>query len=134
MSNNLDDIDYQGVEIKLDKIRHLRYTFAGTKILLRKYGSLKNAIKEFEKVRNCGGDITEEVLDVLTTMVQAGLVHEDNTLTFEKVETILDFRNIMGLVENITDAFSNSMPDEGDTGMDTEGVEGNEKNPTTPAL
>lgn len=125
-NNSLDDIAYEGAEIKLGgKTRRLKYNFTGIRVLLRKYGSLQKALKEFNKIEKSGGDITEDMLDVFTTMIYAGLVHEDKTLTFEQVDGMLNFRNVTKNIEAISEALANSLPETGDT---------DEKNPKTPAL
>ena len=126
-NNSLDDIAYEGAEIKLGgKTRRLKYNFTSMRVLLRKYGSLQKALKEFSKIEKSGGDITEDMLDVFTTMIYAGLVHEDKTLTFEQVDGMLNFRNVTKNIEAISEALANSLPETPETG-DTD-----EKNPKTP--
>ena len=107
-----DNITYEGVEITLDKPRHIRYTFAAMRIILKKYGSLQKVFGILQKME--GGDLTEESLDALSTLIYAGLVHEDESLTQGKVENLLDFRNMMPLVDAITEALGSSLPEGGE--------------------
>lgn len=115
-----DNISYEGVEVKLDKPRHIKYTFAAMRIILKKYGGLQKALSILEKME--GGDLTEEGLDALSTLIYAGLVHEDEKLTQEKVENLIDFRNMAKLIDAVTEALSGSLPEGGE-----------EKNPQNPA-
>jgi len=107
-----DNIAFEGIEVKLDKIRHIRYTFASMRIIIKKYGSLQKALSMLEQVKI--GDLTEETLDVLSTLIYAGLVHEDEELNQVKVENMIDFRGIAALVNVITTAMSGSLPDGGE--------------------
>jgi hypothetical protein len=109
---SIDDVSYEGVEVKLDKVRHIKYTFAGMRIILKKYGSLQKALNVLSEMES--SDITEEGLDALSTLIYAGLIHEDEELTQKKVENIIDFRNITKLTEALTKALSGSLPEGGE--------------------
>lgn len=102
-----DDITFNGVEIRLDKVRHLKYSLQGLRIVTKKYGSLQNAIN---KLQGGGEDVSDEMLDILSTLVHAGLIWEDETLTQDFVEKIIEFKHIAILPEKILEAVSNSLP------------------------
>ena len=104
----MNKVIYDGEEIMLDKPRHIRFTMKGIKYLVKKYGSLSKAIDELGNVSN---DITEQTLNVLTTFIYAGLIHEDKSLTEDDVDNIIDIKNIGGLSGKIMLAMSNSLPD-----------------------
>jgi hypothetical protein len=109
---SIDDISYKGVEVQLDKIRHIKYTFAGMRIILKQYGTLQNALNILEKMGN--SDLTEEGLDILSTLIYAGLIHEDEELTQKKAENIIEFRSITKLTNALTEALSGSLPEGGE--------------------
>ncbi len=108
---SIDDVSYEGVEVQLDKVRHIKYTFAGMRIILKQYGSLQQALNVLGAMGD--SDLTEEGLDVLSTLIYAGLVHEDEGLTQATVEGLIDFRNITKLTEALTEALSGSLPEGG---------------------
>ena len=68
-------------EIKLDKTRNLRYGMVALIKIEKKLG------KPFSKIDFDGGDITYEEV---ATIIWGGLVHEDPTLTPEKVAELID--------------------------------------------
>lgn len=109
---SIDDVSYEGVEVKLDKVRHIKYTLGGMRIILKKYGSLQKALNVLSEMGD--SDLTEEGLDVLSTLIYAGLIHEDEELTQKKVENVIDFRNITKLTEALTEALSSSLPEGGE--------------------
>jgi hypothetical protein len=107
-----DNITYEGVEITLDKPRHIRYTFAAMRIILKKYGNLQKVFGILQKME--GGDLTEESLDALSTLIYAGLVHEDKMLTQEKAENLIDITNMAALVNAVIEALTGSLPEGGE--------------------
>jgi len=81
--------------IKLDKDRHLKYGFKAIRLLRERFS------KPFTQV-------LELAVDEVPAFVWAGLVWEDNALTVEKVEEMLDetiperytMQSIMALISN----------------------------------
>lgn len=109
--SNVDDIAYQGVEIHLDKVRHLHFKFRGIKIIVEKYGSIQKAVEVLQKTfQGAEKEIDVNVIDAISVLTYAGLVHEDKDLTQDDVEDILDFRNIAELPGKLIEALSNSLP------------------------
>lgn len=104
---DIDDMNYEGEEIKLDKVRHIKYTFKGMKFLAKKYGSVIDAMKKLEEIDH---NITAEGIDDLTNLIYAGLIHEDKEITTDSVEDALDFNNIYPVISKITKAFYVSSP------------------------
>lgn len=109
---SIDDVSYEGVEVKLDKVRHIKYTFAGMRIILKRYGSLQKALNVLGEMEN--SELTEEGIDALSTLFFAGLIHEDEHLTQQKLENMIDFRDIAELTNAIIEAISGSLPEGGE--------------------
>jgi hypothetical protein len=107
-----DNITYEGVKVNLDKPRQIRYTFAAMRIILKKYDSLQKVFGILQKME--GGDLTEESLDALSTLIYAGLVHEDKMLTQEKAENLIDITNMAALVNAVIEALAGSLPEGGE--------------------
>ncbi|MBV1758138.1 MAG: hypothetical protein KMY55_09895 [Dethiosulfatibacter sp.] len=88
--------------IELDKTRNLRYGFKALSLIEKRLG--KNLAKiDFDNI----------TIEQLMTIVWAGLVHEDNTLTVDKLIDIVDDKNIKfdtittAMTEAISEAFGN---------------------------
>ena len=103
-----DDLSYQGEAIKLDKVRHLKFTFRGMKLLAKKYGSVNAAM---ERISAMDSNMSADALDDLVNLVHAGLVHEDKSLTTEMVEDMLDFSVLYTIGDVILTAFMKSIPE-----------------------
>lgn len=105
--SDVDNVVYEGIEVILDKKRHLKYTFKSIRIITKKYGSLQKAI---ECLQIKGEEIDDEALEVISTLTYAGLIHEDGDLTLDKVENMMDFRHLADLPDKIVKALSLSLP------------------------
>ena len=116
---DIDDMFYQGEEIKLDKIRHIKYTIKGLKLIAKKFGSV---VKAFNDMGAMNQDFDVETMDNLTLLLYAGLVHEDAKLTLDDVENMLTMANIPVAFTKILTAFNGSTPepkeDGGENGED----------------
>lgn len=104
---DIDDMDYPGEEIKLDKIRHIKYTIKGLKLLAKKFGSVAKA---FEQMQLMNQEFDIETMDNLTLLLHAGLIHEDAKLTVDDVENLLNMDNMTSVFYKIMDAFTGSTP------------------------
>jgi len=104
---DIDDLSYQGEEIKLDKIRHIKYTIKGLKLIAKKFGSV---VKAFDQMKTMNQDFDIETMDHLVLLLHAGLVHEDAKLMVDDVENMLTMDNLMSVFHKILAAFGGSMP------------------------
>ena len=102
-----DDLSYEGEEIKLDKIRHIKYTIKGLKLLAKKFGSVAKA---FEQMQTMNQKMDVDTMDNLTLLLQAGLIHEDNKLTADDIENWLTIENMPVIFGKIIQAFTGSTP------------------------
>lgn len=119
LNNDIDDMIYEGEEIKLDKIRHIKYTIKGLKIIAKKHGSV---VKAFNDMKKMNPDFDCDTMDHLTLLLYAGLVHEDEKLTIDKVESLLTMKNMPIAFQKILVAFKGSTPQTDDGGSEsTEG-------------
>jgi len=111
---DIDDMSYEGEEIKLGgKVRHIKYTIKGLKILAKKYGTV---IKAFNKLENMNQEFDVETMDHLTLLLHAGLVHEDERITVEATENLLTFEILPVVFTKILKSFGGSMPQPTDDG------------------
>lgn len=114
--NDINDMGYQGEEIKLGgKIRHLKYSIPGLKIIAAKYGSVAEG---FDKLKTMNPNFDVETLDSIALLTYAGLVHEDEKITERAIANMLDINNMGELTHKIIAAFNGSTP------QDSEGGEG----------
>ena len=118
---DIDDMSYEGEEIKLDKIRHIKYTIKGLKIIAKKFGSVVKAFKDMETMNQ---DFDIETMDNLTLLLYAGLVHEDEKLTIDDVENMLTMANLPIAFNKIIIAFNGSTPEPKEDDGGSEGTEG----------
>ena len=109
-----DDMSYEGEPIKLDRLRHVKYTIKGLKIIAKKHGSV---IKAFNDLKTMNTDFDVETMDNLVLLLHAGLIHEDPKLTIDDVENMLTLENIKVVFYAILQSFSESSP-AGDGGSD----------------
>ena len=105
---DIDDMGYEGEEIKLDKIRHIKYTIKGLKIIAKKHGSV---VKAFSDMQKMDGSFTVETMDNLVVLLHAGLIHEDANLSAGDVENILTMNNMGTVFNAIITAFNGSTPE-----------------------
>jgi hypothetical protein len=104
---DINDMDYPGEEIKLDKIRHIKYTTRGLKLIAKKFGSV---VKGFDQMKTMNPDFDTEMMDNLTLLLHAGLIHEDKELTADDVENMLTLDNMTPVFHKILKAFAGSTP------------------------
>ena len=116
-----DDLNYEGEEIKLDKIRHIKYTIKGLKIIAKKHGSVVKAFNEMEAMNK---DFDVEGMDNLTLLLHAGLIHEDLKLTTDDVENMLTIDNMLAIFNKILTAFNGSTPEPAESDEVSEATEG----------
>ena len=105
---DIDDMGYEGEEIKLDKIRHIKYTVKGLKIIAKKFGSVVKAFNDMQKMNQ---EFDVQTMDNITLLLHAGLVHEDPKLTIDDVENMLTMVNIPIAFTKIIVAFNGSTPE-----------------------
>lgn len=115
---DVNDMDYIGEEIKLDKIRHIKYTIKGLKVLSKAYGSVHSAMAKIEKLNE---NFDVETLDDICIFVHAGLIHQDDQLKIEDVENILEFGHITSAMQKIMEAIRHSMPNPAEVSNDNQG-------------
>lgn len=104
---DIDDLNYEGEPITLDRLRHIKYTIKGLKIIAKKYGSV---VKAFSGMQNMNQDFDVETMDSLTLLLYAGLVHEDAKLTQDDVENMLTIGNMPDAFQKIITSFNGSTP------------------------
>jgi len=102
-----NDFGYEGEEIKLDKIRHIKYTIKGLKIISKKFGSV---IEAFDGMKTMNQNFDTETMDNLVLLLHAGLIHEDSNLTVDAVENMLTIGNLPEIFQKIITSFSGSTP------------------------
>ncbi len=129
MDLDIDDMFYLGEEVKLDKIRHIKFTMRGLKLIAKKYGSVVEALRKME---NLNKDMDEESMEHIAMLLQAGLVHEDKNLTLDDAENMITFNNIFPIFMTIQKSLGGSLPQPTDDGG-SEGTEGNLPLTSTPS-
>ena len=121
---DIDDMGYEGEEIKLDKIRHIKYTLKGLKIIAKKFGSVVKAFNDMQKMNQ---DFDVETMDNLTLLLYAGMVHEDSKLTLDDTENMLTITNMPIAFQKIITAFNESTPKPNEETEVSEVTEGEQK-------
>jgi len=104
---DIDDLNFDGEPIQLDKLRHIKYTIKGLKLIAKKFGSVAKA---FESMKTINKEFDIETMDNLTLLLHAGLIHEDAKLTVDDVENILTIDNMPATFYAIIKAFNGSTP------------------------
>ena len=120
---DIDDMGYEGEEIKLDKIRHIKYTLKGLKIIAKKFGSVVEAFNDMQKMNQ---DFDVETMDNLTLLLYAGMVHEDSKLTLDDTENMLTITNMPIAFQKIITAFNGSTPKPNEDGDSNDGEDAGE--------
>lgn len=110
---DIDDMSYIGEPIKLDKVRHIKFTIKGLKLIAKKSGSV---VKAFNDMQLMNKEFDVEGMDHLVLLLHAGLIHEDPTLTIENVENFLTMGNMTTIFTAIIRAFNGSMPEPAEGG------------------
>lgn len=112
---DIDDMSYEGAEIKLDKIRHIKYTIKGLKLIAKKFGSV---VKAFDQMKTMDQNFDIETMDNLVLLLHAGLIHEDAKLMADDVENMLTMNSLPTVFNKILEAFTGSMPQPKDGGSE----------------
>ena len=97
----LQDIREIAVPITLDKPRTLRFDLNAFAELEEKFGSMDAAFHAMQKGS----------LKAARSLLWAGLLHEDETLTERKVGGMVTLANMSGIMDSITSALTAAMPD-----------------------
>ncbi|ERI10891.1 hypothetical protein [Aneurinibacillus aneurinilyticus] len=96
-----NDVKVKRIPIVLDKERHLVFDLNAFCELEEKFGSTSAAFEVLQDGSMKG----------IRTMLWAGLVHEDESLTEKEVGKLVSFSNIQVLADKITEAMSEGMPE-----------------------
>lgn len=99
----------KGRQIKLDKVRHLRYPMGALAWLADRYGSMQKVIEIFFSMgsaENFGRDELYAIADLLC----AGMMSEDPGMTPEYVRDTFDLEQIIGIMPDMVAAFTDSLP------------------------
>jgi hypothetical protein len=101
--SNLKEIKVKEVGLILDKERHLRYDMNALAIIQDKYGDIMAALDK----------MMGKKLDVraLTTLLWAGLIHEDKELAEEYVGSLIPLGGLQNIQELLLDALGASLPE-----------------------
>jgi hypothetical protein len=101
MGKNLDNVKQKGVKISLDKDRILEYDFNAFVELEEKFGTIQGAMEQLQdgKLKN------------VRTILWAGLIEEDETLTEKEVGKMIHLDKIQELAEKINEALSKALPE-----------------------
>ena len=97
----LKDIREITVPIELDRPRGLKFDLNAFAELEDKFGSMDAAFHAMQKGS----------LKAARTLLWAGLLHEDETLTERKVGGLVTLANLSGIMDSITSALTAAMPD-----------------------
>jgi len=65
------------------------------------HGSIKMAFKDLEDGK----------LKTIRTVLWAGLLHENESLTLKQVGAMIDFKDVANIIEKIQEAMEDSLPD-----------------------
>jgi hypothetical protein len=115
---DINDMDYPGEKINLDRVRHIKYTIKGLKLIAKKFGSVAKA---FEQMKTMNQDFDIETMDSLVLLLHAGLIHEDPKLTADDVENMMTIENMAAIFNKIITAFSGSTPQPDENEVDQPG-------------
>lgn len=100
---NLDDARKKAktIALKDGKERYLNYDLNALAELEDRYGSVEKAFKKLE----------EGSIKALKLVLWAGLVHEDSSLTEQKVGSLVDIEYLQNLQDSLGSALAADMPD-----------------------
>jgi hypothetical protein len=107
MAKNTENIRPKGVRIVLDRERHMRFSFAALEYLAEKYGDLHTA---FSKMPTGGDGLGRESVAAIVDFTYAGLMHEDGSLTRDKVAEIIDISMVNEIASAIVESITGSLP------------------------
>ena len=97
----LRDIREITVPIELDRPRSLKFDLNAFAELEEKFGSMDAAFQAMQKGS----------MKAARTLLWAGLLHEDETLTEKRVGSMVTLANMSGVMDKITNALTEAMPD-----------------------
>ena len=97
----LRDIREITVPLELDRLRSLKFDLNAFAELEDKFGSMDAAFQAMQKGS----------LKAARTLLWAGLLHEDETLTERRVGSMVTLANMSGIMDKITTALTAAMPD-----------------------
>jgi len=101
--SNLKEIRVKEVGLILDKERHLRYDMNALAIIQDKYGDILAAL---DKMMGKNLDVR-----ALTTLLWAGLIHEDMELEEKYVGSLIPIGGLQDIQELLLDALGASLPE-----------------------
>jgi len=108
MSTNIEDIIFDGIEIKLGgKKRKLLFTMDGMKILAKEFGTVYKALGI---MRTLNYEFDESSLDKIRILLYAGLIHENNELKIEDINNMMRFDLMPYCIEKLSVAITGSLP------------------------
>lgn len=89
------------VIVKLDKVRHMKLTNKAMKMLEKTFkANISEVLKRMDSLS----------IDEMTTIIHAGLIHEDKDLNYDVVEELLDEHCTLGdMLKLIVEAFKLAM-------------------------
>lgn len=100
----LKDIREIAFPIELDGPRSLKFDLNAFAELEEKFGTMDAAFQAMQKGS----------LKAARTLLWAGLLHEDETLTEKRVGGMVTLANLSGIMDSITSALTSAMPDGGE--------------------
>jgi len=95
------DVKVKRIVVELDKPRTIKFDLNAFVELEEMYGSFEQAMKELEK-----GSIK-----AVRALLWAGLLHEEPTLTLQKVGTMVDLPTLNKITEALTAAIEDALPE-----------------------
>ena len=100
-TSNIRDIKVQEIEVNFDRVRHIRYDLNALGILDERFGSINEAFEELGKMK----------AKAITTMLWAGLIHEDEELTEKYVGSLIGMGNIAEIMSIISETLGVALPE-----------------------
>lgn len=98
----MNDLKIKEVLVNFDKERHLRYD-------LNAFAEIEDNIGTLEEAMN---KIQQGSVKAIRTLLWAGLVWEDSTLTEQTVGSWLGLNNMGDIASKITEAITGSLPED----------------------
>jgi hypothetical protein len=117
-NKNIDQIRPKGVKVMLDKERHMKLTFSGIAYLADQYGTINGAFSEYQMLQDKNPEsgknefetLSIRAIDCLTHFIFAMLMHEDNKLTYESLQNLIDMDNMKDVFEAMVLSITLSTP------------------------
>jgi hypothetical protein len=98
---SVKDVKVKKIPVQLDKERHLVFDLNAFCEIEDKFGSITEAFKALENVS----------MKAIRTLLWAGLLHEDESLTEKEVGKMIDIANISELAKAVTEAMNTALPE-----------------------